>query len=94
MQKEDLLKRIRLFATLTTVAFAVLIVTLLIQFGFITYYRSEIKQMQQENAQMREEIKVIKLTTLMAQVKTISFKVTYAKDNQRATERANSSWST
>lgn len=60
MQKEDLLKRIRLFATLTTVAFAVLIVTLLIQFGFITYYRSEIKQMQQENAQMREEIQQIK----------------------------------
>ena len=60
MQKEDLLKRIRLFATLTTVAFAVLIVTLLIQFGFITYYRSEIKQMQQENAQMREEIQEIK----------------------------------
>lgn len=60
MQKEDLLKRIRLFATLSTIAFVVLIVTLLIQFGFITYYRSEIKQLQQDNVQMQEEIEDIK----------------------------------
>ncbi len=60
MQKEDLLKRIRLFATLSTVAFVVLIVALLIQFGFITYYRSEIKQLQQDNVQMQKEIEDIR----------------------------------
>jgi len=60
MQKEDLLKRIRLFATLSTVAFVVLIVVLLIQFGFITYYRSEIKQLQQDNVQMQKEIEDIR----------------------------------
>lgn len=60
MQKEDLLKRIRLFATLSTVAFVVLIVALLIQFGFITYYRSEIKQLQQDNVEMQKEIEDIR----------------------------------
>jgi len=35
-------------------------VALLIQFGFITYYRSEIKQLQQDNVEMQKEIEDIR----------------------------------
>lgn len=57
MQQEDLLKRIRLFATMTTVAFVVLVVTLLIQFGFIAYYHTQLSDLERNNVQMQEEIK-------------------------------------
>ena len=56
MQKEDLLKRLRLVVTITTVAFAVLIVTLLIQFGFIAHYHTQINKLQDDNVTMQEEI--------------------------------------
>ncbi len=56
MQKEDLIKRMRLFVTLTTVAFVVLIVTLLIQFGFIAHYHTERNNLQKENAEIREQL--------------------------------------
>ena len=55
MQKEDLIKRMRLFVTLTTVAFVVLIVTLLIQFGFIAHYNTERKRLEDERAAIQAE---------------------------------------
>lgn len=60
MQQEDLLKRIRLFATMTTVAFVVLIVTLLIQFGFIAYYHTQLSDLEKNNVQMQEEIEELR----------------------------------
>lgn len=60
MQKEDLLKRLRLVVTITTVAFAVLIVTLLIQFGFIAHYHTQINKLQDDNVAMQEEIQDLK----------------------------------
>ncbi len=56
MQKEDLIKRMRLFVTLTTVAFVVLIVTLLIQFGFIAHYHTEMKHLQDRNAEIQNDL--------------------------------------
>ena len=56
MQKEDLIKRLRLFATLTTTLFVVLIVVLLVQFGFIAHYHTEMKRLQDDNQQMQTEI--------------------------------------
>lgn len=56
MQKEDLLKRMRLFVTLTTVAFVVLVVGLLIQFGFIAYYHNQMTELQERNAQIEKAI--------------------------------------
>ncbi len=56
MQKEDLLKRLRLFAVITTTAFVVLVVTLLIQFGFIAHYHAETKRLQERNAALQQEI--------------------------------------
>lgn len=60
MQKEDLIKRIRLVATIATVAFVVLIVTLLIQFGFIAHYHTQVTELEERNAEMQEEIEDIK----------------------------------
>ena len=60
MQQEDLLKRIRIFATITTIAFVVLIVTLLIQFGFITYYHSQMTELTHNNATMQEQIEELR----------------------------------
>lgn len=60
MQKEDLLKRMRLFVTITTVAFVVLVVTLLIQFGFIAFYHTEMKRLHDDNLRMQEEIENLK----------------------------------
>ncbi|MCM1404439.1 MAG: hypothetical protein NC133_02995 [Prevotella sp.] len=56
MQKEDLIKRMRFFVGLTTVAFVVLIVALLVQFGFIAHYHTERNQLQKENAAIREQL--------------------------------------
>ncbi|MCQ2382176.1 MAG: hypothetical protein MJ054_02625 [Clostridia bacterium] len=56
MQKEDLIKRLRLFATITTTVFVVLVVTLLIQFGFIAHYHNQIKQLQDHNSAVQQEI--------------------------------------
>ena len=60
MQKEDLIKRIRLVATIATVAFVVLIVTLLIQFGFIAHYHTQLNELEERNAEMQEEIEAVK----------------------------------
>ncbi len=60
MQQEDLLKRIRLFATMTTVAFVVLIVTLLIQFGFIAFYHTQLTNLERNNIQMQQEIEELR----------------------------------
>lgn len=60
MQQEDLLKRIRLFATITTVAFVVLVVTLLIQFGFIAYYHTQLTELSKDNVAMQQEIEDLK----------------------------------
>jgi len=60
MQQEDLLKRIRLFATMTTVAFVVLIVTLLIQFGFIAFYHTQLTNLEKNNIQMQQEIEELR----------------------------------
>ena len=57
MNKEDLIKRIRLFVIITTVTFVVLVVTLLVQFGFIAHYNMEMKRLQRENEAIQEEIK-------------------------------------
>ena len=56
MNKEDLIKRIRLFVIITTVTFVVLVVTLLIQFGFIAHYNMEMKRLQRENEAIQKEI--------------------------------------
>lgn len=60
MQKEDLIKRIRLVATIATIAFVVLVVTLLIQFGFIAHYHTQITELEERNAEMQEEIEAVK----------------------------------
>ena len=54
MQKEDLLRKIRLWATVVTSAFVVLIVALVIQFGLIAYHNSERARLQTENAAKQE----------------------------------------
>lgn len=59
MQKEDLIKRIRLFVTITTITFAVMVVTLLVQFGFIAHYNTQLSQLQKNNQAMQEEIKYL-----------------------------------
>ena len=56
MQKEDLIKRIRLIAVITTAVFVFLVVTLLIQFGFIAHYHTEIKRLQDQNAEMQRQL--------------------------------------
>lgn len=56
MQKEDLIKRMRLIAVITTTVFVFLVVALLIQFGFITYYHTEMKKLQDRNAEMQQQI--------------------------------------
>ncbi len=56
MQKEDLIKRLRLFATITTTLFVVLIVSLLIQFGFIAHYHAEVKRLQDHNTELQQEL--------------------------------------
>lgn len=60
MQKEDLIKRIRLFATIATTAFVFLIVTLLVQFGFIAHYHTEMSELEKRNAEMQQEIDGLK----------------------------------
>ncbi len=49
MQKEDLLKRIRLFATVVTCTIAVLVVGLIVQFGMIAYTNSEKMKIKADN---------------------------------------------
>lgn len=56
MQKEDLLKRLRLFAVITTTVFVVLVVTLLVQFGFIAHYHAETKRLEDHNAELQRAI--------------------------------------
>lgn len=56
MQKEDLLKKIRLWATIVTSAFVVLIVALVIQFGLIAYRNTEMARLQAENAAKQERV--------------------------------------
>lgn len=56
MQKEDLIKRLRLFAAITTTVFVVLVITLLIQFGFIAHYHTEMKRLQDRNTELEQEI--------------------------------------
>lgn len=60
MQKEDLLKRMRLVVTITIVVFVVLVVTLLIQFGLIAHYHTEMKQLSDRNEEMQQEIENLK----------------------------------
>ena len=60
MQKEDLIKRIKIFATIATTAFVFLIVTLLIQFGFIAHYHTQVTELEERNAEMQEEIEAVK----------------------------------
>ena len=56
MQKEDLIKRIRLITVITTTVFVFLVVALLIQFGFIAYYHSEMKKLEDRNSEMQQQI--------------------------------------
>ena len=60
MQKEDLIKRLRLFVTLTTVAFVFLAVVLLMQFGFIAYYNNQMQSLREENARIEKAIEDLK----------------------------------
>lgn len=60
MQKEDLIKRLRLFATITTVVFVVLVVSLLVQFGFIAYYHTQMKVLQENKVELKKEIDGLK----------------------------------
>lgn len=56
MQKEDLLKRIKIFAAIVTTAFVVLIVGLIIQFGFIAHQNTELARLKSGNAEKQEQI--------------------------------------
>lgn len=56
MQKEDLLKKLRLWATVITAAFVVLIVALVIQFGLIAHNNTELARLQTENAAKQETV--------------------------------------
>ena len=56
MQKEDLIKRMRLIAAVATTVFVVLVVALLVQFGFIAHYHAEMKKLQDRNTEMQAEI--------------------------------------
>lgn len=56
MQKEDLIKRLRLFAAITTTLFVVLVVALLIQFGFIAHYHQEIHDLHHHNQEVQQAI--------------------------------------
>ena len=60
MQKEDLIKRLRLFATITTVVFVVLVVSLLVQFCFIAYYHTQMKVLQENKVELKKEIDGLK----------------------------------
>lgn len=77
MQQEDLLKRIRLFATITTVAFVVLVVTLLIQFGFIAYYHTQLSELSKNNITMQQDIE-----NLRAEVEYYKEKLNANTENQ------------
>lgn len=56
MQKEDLLKRLRIFATVTTVVMVLLVVGLLIQFGLIAYHNTELTRLRQANTARQNQI--------------------------------------
>lgn len=56
MQKEDLIKRLRLIAVITTTLLVVLVITLLVQFGFIAHNHQEIKRLQDRNTELQREI--------------------------------------
>ena len=56
MQKEDLLKRIKIFAAVVTTAFVVLVVGLVIQFGFIAHQNTELARLKQGNADKQAQI--------------------------------------
>ena len=56
MQKEDLLKRIQIFAAVVTTAFVVLIVGLVIQFGFIAHQNTELARLKSGNADKQAQI--------------------------------------
>ena len=56
MQKEDLIKRLRLIAVITTTLLVVLVITLLVQFGFIVHNHQEIKRLQDRNTELQREI--------------------------------------
>ena len=56
MQKEDLIKRLRLFAAITTTLFVIMVVALLVQFGFIANYHKEIRDLKENNNQLQQEI--------------------------------------
>ncbi len=75
MQKEDLIKRLRLFAVITTTVFVVLVVALLVQFGFIAYYHAEIRELNDRNQALTEQI-----DGLEKDIKQIE--ETYAHDKQ------------
>lgn len=57
MQKEDLIKRLRLFAAVTTTLFVIMVVALLVQFGFIANYHKEIHDLHNHNEEIQQEIK-------------------------------------
>ena len=56
MQKEDLIKRLRLIAAITTTVFVFMVVALLVQFGFIAYYHSEIRELHNHNTELQQSI--------------------------------------
>lgn len=56
MQKEDLLKRIKIFAAVVTTAFVLLTVGLVIQFGFIAHQNTELARLKAGNAAKQEQI--------------------------------------
>ncbi len=56
MQKEDLVKRLKIFAAVVTTAFVVLIVGLVIQFGFIAHQNTELARLKAGNEAKRQEI--------------------------------------
>ncbi len=56
MQPEVLIKRLKIFAAVVTTAFVVLIVGLVIQFGFIAHQNAELARLKADNQTRREQI--------------------------------------
>lgn len=60
MQQADLLKRLKIITTVATLAFVVLIVALLVQFGLMAYYHSTLTDLQKNNAAKEAELQQLK----------------------------------
>ncbi len=59
MLKEDLIRHLRICAIIIVTTFIVMVVSLLVEFGFIANYHSEIRKLEQRNEEINQEIENI-----------------------------------